>query len=192
MTIIHNQGAGGNLPPATVKVWDVFVRVFHWSLVLLFVLAYTTADKIEWIHKAAGYAIAILFALRLVWGFVGTHHARFRNFIRSPREALIYLGDVLRLRAPRYLGHNPAGGVMIVALLLAISGTCLCGFMMTTDAYWGVEWLQAVHEILANSSVFLIALHLVGVLTASFEHKENLVKSMISGRKRVPGQGDHI
>lgn len=186
MTTVHRNGAGGVSPPATVKVWDAFVRVFHWSLVLLFVLAYATADEIERVHRAAGYAIAVLLALRLAWGVVGPQHARFRSFIRPPHEALAYLRDVLRLRAPRYLGHNPAGGMMIAALLLTLAGSCLSGYLMTTDAYWGVEWLQETHEFIAHAAVCLIVLHVLGVLVASFEHRENLVKAMITGSKRAP------
>lgn len=185
MTIVNDTiQAGGATPPATVKVWDPFVRVFHWSLVTLFVVAYATADEIERVHIAAGYAIAGLVALRIVWGFVGPRHARFSSFLQSPRKVLAYLRDVALFRAPRHLGHNPAGGAMIVALLALLSGACVTGFMLTTDAFWGSKWLGEVHEILANLMVALIALHIVGVLIASFEHRENLVKAMFTGRKR--------
>lgn len=177
--------AGGATPPATVKVWDPFVRVFHWSLVVLFATAYVTGDEIERVHIAAGYAIAGLLTLRIVWGFVGTRHARFADFVRSPREALGYLRDVLLLRARRYVGHNPAGGLMVVALMLMLVGTCITGYLMTTDAYWGSKVLEEVHGVLANTTVALVVLHVLGVLAASFEHRENLVKAMVTGRKRA-------
>src|SRR6516165_1175214 len=138
-------GADGAMPPATVKVWDLFVRVFHWSLVSFFVIAYATGDEIEKVHIAAGYAIAALLALRVVWGFLGPPHARFNSFVRTPREVLEYLRDVLRFRAPRYIGHNPAGGAMILALIALLAGTCVTGYMMTTDAYWGAKWVEEVH-----------------------------------------------
>ncbi|MBI5262579.1 MAG: cytochrome b/b6 domain-containing protein [Bradyrhizobium sp.] len=176
--------AGGATPPVTVKVWDPFVRLFHWSLVTCFVVAYATGDEIEKVHLAAGYTIAGLVAARIVWGVIGSRHARFSDFVRSPREVLSYLRDVVLLRARRYLGHNPAGGAMIVALLAALIGTCTTGFMMTTDAYWGAKWVEEVHELFANLTVGLVVGHILGVLVASFEHKENLVASMISGRKR--------
>jgi cytochrome b len=185
MTIVNNTvEAGGVTPPATVKVWDPFVRVFHWSLVTLFVVAYATGDEIELVHIAAGDAIAGLVALRIVWGFVGPRHARFGSFVQSPRKVLAYLRDVALLRAPRYLGHNPAGGVMIVALLVVLSGTCVTGVMLTTDAFWGSKWLGEVHEAFANVMVALIAFHVFGVLVASFEHRENLITAMFTGRKR--------
>jgi cytochrome b len=176
--------AGGATPPATVKVWDLFVRVFHWSLVALFIAAYATGDEIERVHIAAGYAIAALLALRVVWGFIGPRHAQFGDFVRSPGEVLAYLREIALLRAPRYLGHNPAGGAMIVALLTMLSFTCMTGFMMTTDAFWGAKWVEGVHEAAADLTVALIAFHVLGVVAASFEHGENLAKAMVTGRKR--------
>jgi cytochrome b len=105
MTTVSNTiGAGGVTPPATVKVWDPFVRIFHWSLVACFVIAYATGDEIERVHVAAGYTIAGLLAARIVWGFVGPRHARFSNFVRPPHGVLAYLRDLVRLRAPRYSG----------------------------------------------------------------------------------------
>lgn len=177
--------AGGAMPPATVKVWDALVRVFHWTLVALFATAYVTGDEIERVHIAAGYGIAGLLALRLVWGFVGPRHARFADFVRSPREALVYLSDTLRLRARRYIGHNPAGGLMVIALIVLLAGTCATGYLLTTDAYWGSKVLEEIHGALANATVAFVVLHVLGVLVASFEHRENLVKSMITGRKRA-------
>jgi len=124
--------AGGAMPPATattangrdaaavptVPVWDAFVRVFHWSLVGLFALAFATGDEIEWLHLTAGYAIAALIALRVAWGFVGPRHARFGDFFRPPAGRCGRISAMPSgLRAPRHLGHNPAGGAMVVALL---------------------------------------------------------------------------
>lgn len=183
-SINHAIEAGGATPPATVKVWDPFVRVFHWSLAALFLLAYVTGDEIENVHIIAGYTIAALLALRIVWGIVGPRHARFSDFVRSPRAVLVYLRDVALLRAPRFIGHNPAGGAMVVALIVMLIGTCVTGYMMTTNAYWGSESFEEVHETLANLTVGLIVVHILGVLIASFEHRENLVKAMITGRKR--------
>ncbi len=177
--------AGGAKPPATIPVWDPFVRFFHWSVVGLFALAYATGDDVQHVHVAAGYAIAALLAVRLVWGLAGSRHARFGNFVRPPREVVAYLRDMCRFRARRYLGHNPAGAVMILALLLALTGTVVTGIMMTTDAYWGAEWVEDVHEALANSTVGLVLLHVAGVIFASFLHGENLVSAMVTGRKRA-------
>jgi len=184
-SVNHVIEAGGARPPATVKVWDPFVRVCHWSLVGLFLLAYVTGDEVEQVHIAAGYIIAGLLALRILWGFVGPRHARFSDFVRSPRAVLAYLRDVTLLRAPRYLGHNPAGGAMVVALIVMLIGTSTTGYMMTTDTFWGAAWVEEVHEVLANLTVGLVVVHVLGVLVASFEHRENLVTGMITGRKRI-------
>ena len=146
-TVDNALGAGGMAPPAAVKVWDPFVRVFHWSLAALFLVAYVTGDEAAQVHVVAGYTIAGLIALRIIWGFVGPRHARFSNFVRSPREVLAYLRDAALFRAPRYLGHNPAGGAMIVALLVMLIGTSITGYMMTTDAYWGAKGVEEVHEV---------------------------------------------
>jgi cytochrome b len=188
--------AGGVLPPATAtslrdaaprteRVWDPFVRAFHWSLVGLFIVAFVTGDEVEWLHFVAGYAIAALVALRVAWGFVGPRHARFRDFVRPPREVLAYLRDAVRLRAPRHLGHNPAGGAMVVAMLALLTGISVTGFMMTTVAFWGTQWVEDLHEGLVNAMLILIAVHVAGVLLSSFEHGENLIRAMLTGRKRT-------
>ncbi|ACL61001.1 cytochrome b/b6 domain-containing protein [Methylobacterium nodulans] len=178
--------AAASSPEAqTVRVWDPFVRLFHWSLVGLFVLAFTTGDEIEWLHIRVGYAIAALVALRVVWGFVGSRHVRFSDFVRSPREIATYLHRAARCQAPRYLGHNPAGGAMVVALLVTIAGIAATGFAMTTDAFWGAQWMEDLHEGLVYTTIGLIALHVAGIVFSSLEHGENLVKAMITGRKRA-------
>ena len=171
--------------PATVKVWDPLVRLFHWSLVTLFVIAYVAGDEAERLHLAAGYAITGLLALRIVWGFIGPRHARFTDFVRSPREAITYLRDALRLRARRTIGHNPAGGLIYRAHRDA--GRRLRDRHPDDDRRLlrvRKRW-RMPHELLANATVGLVALHLLGVLVASFEHRENLVKAMITGRKRI-------
>lgn len=176
--------SGGPALPETVKVWDRFVRFFHWSLVTLFFVALLTPDLTETAHRAAGYGIAALIAARVVWGFIGAPHARFRDFIYSPRVVARFLLDTALLRARRYKGHNPAGGAMVLVLLVSISTTCITGHMMTLDSFWGVKWLEEVHELSAWTCVAFVALHVLGVIVASLEHGENLVVSMITGRKR--------
>lgn len=186
MSVVNETiGAGGVVPPATVKVWDPFVRVFHWSLVTLFAVAFVTGDESEGLHLAAGYAIAALVVWRIAWGFVGPRHARFSDFVRPPAEALAYLRDAVLFRPRRHLGHNPTGGAMIVVLFAMLAGTSVTGFMMTTDAYWGAKWVEEVHEAFAVTMLALIALHVAGVVLASLTHGENLVKAMFTGRKRA-------
>ncbi|MGE0023349.1 MAG: cytochrome b/b6 domain-containing protein [Hyphomicrobium sp.] len=176
--------------PASVKVWDLFVRAFHWSLVASFALAFLTGDEMENLHMWAGYAAAGLVALRLVWGLIGPRYARFTQFVKSPASVVRYIGDVATGREARYVGHNPAGGVMVVALLAMLVGLSVTGILMTTPAYWHSESLEDVHEVVANLMLGLVVLHLAGVILASIRHHENLVHSMITGRKRAPEADD--
>ena len=170
---------------AEAKVWDPLVRIFHWGLVAAFLVAWATADEVKRVHIMAGYAVIGLVAFRILWGFIGARHARFANFVRGPASVKSYLRDTARLRAKRYLGHNPAGGAMIVALLGLLSIIGATGYMMTTDAFWGVAWVRGVHEMAVNLTLGLVILHILGVIVASYEHGENLVRAMITGRKRV-------
>jgi len=175
---------------ATVKIWDPFVRVFHWSLVASFAVAWLSAEELRGLHEWAGYAAGALIALRLVWGLIGTRYARFGQFIRSPVAVAAYLRDILTGREARYLGHNPAGGLMILALILTLAAVSATGWMQTTDAYWGVDWVEEVHEALANLMLALVGLHVLGVMVASLRHRENLIRAMFTGRKRSPGGAD--
>lgn len=183
-TTDHPPEAGGEMPPAAIKVWDLVVRVVHWSLVALFAIAFATGDQVEWLHVWVGYAIAALVVTRIVWGFIGPRNARFASFVKGPRAVLAFLKRSMHLDAPRYVGHNPAGGAMIVSLLALLTALCATGFAMTTDAYWGSKALEEVHEALAYIAIAFVGLHVVGIIVASVEHGENLAKAMITGRKR--------
>ena len=209
-----NTGTSGR-----VRVWDPLIRMFHWGLVAAFATAWLTADELQPVHEIAGYAVAGLVAFRLVWGLVGSRYARFAQFLRGPRETLAYLGDASRGRERRYLGHNPAGAAMIVALLVTLSGTAFTGWLMAEPdrvamlpampaivapaladdegeaSAYGEHGeaggsLKEVHETLANLMLLLAALHVGGVVLASFRHHENLARAMVTGDKRVPGPGD--
>lgn len=170
--------------PIEVKVWDPLVRIFHWTLVALFVLAWATADQFDRLHELAGYVVFGLVVVRVFWGFVGSRHARFRDFVKAPSVVCAYLADAARFRAQRHLGHNPAGGAMIVVMLVMLLAISVTGILMTTDAFWGVEWVEDAHEIAVNLTLGLIGLHLIGVAVSSLLHGENLVRAMITGRKR--------
>ncbi len=113
-----------------VRVWDPLVRLFHWSLVIAFITAYVTGDELEDVHVVAGYFIVGLVVFRLIWGFIGTRHARFSDFVFRPPTVIAYLKDILAFRAKRYIGHNPAGGAMVVALLISLSLATLSGMKL--------------------------------------------------------------
>ena len=174
-----------------VRVWDGFVRLFHWSLVAVIAGVWLTAEGPKVLHEGLGYVIAGVIAARVIWGLIGPRHARFADFIRGPRPVLAYLRDLRAGRERRYLGHNPAGGAMIVALLLTVAATVLTGWLQTTDAFWGSSGLQEVHDLLAKLILVLAALHVAGVLLESLRHHENLVMSMLTGTKRPLTDKDH-
>jgi len=185
----------GELPDARpdeglMRVWDPLVRLFHWSLVAVFSVAWLSSDLSEAVHMWAGYAAGGLIVLRVIWGLIGPRYARFSSFVRHPRAVAAYLGDIRRGREARHIGHNPAGGAMILALILALAGTVLTGWMMYTDAYYGVDWVAHLHGLSAHAALFLVIVHLGGVALASLRHRENLVSAMIFGKKRAPGECD--
>ena len=166
--------------PKRVRVWDPFVRFFHWSLTVAVLIAFLTGDELDGLHVFAGYVVMGLIAARLVWGVIGPKHARWWDFVRGPRAIKAYLGEVLRGHPARYLGHNPAGGAMAVALIAGLVLTTLSGL-----AAQSVHGLKEVHELIAYATLYLVPLHLLGVAVASFQHKENLVRGMIDGFKRA-------
>ena len=185
MTIANDpMEAGRDARPAFIKVWDPFIRTFHWLLVSFFVVAWITADEWDSIHEITGYAVAVLVGLRLVWGLIGTRHARFPDFVYRPSTVIRFVKDSIHLRAKRYLGHNPAGGAMVLALLLSLSVTAGTGVMTTMDSFWGVEWVEELHEGAANLMLGLVFLHVLGVILSSLQHRENLVRAMFTGLKR--------
>jgi cytochrome b len=177
--------------PATVKVWDPLVRVVHWGLAAAVIFA-LMSDESRSLHKTAGYIAAGLVLLRVIWGFVGSLHARFTDFVKAPGTVLAYLGDVVRLNPRRYLGHNPAGGAMILALFGLVLVASLSGWMSETDRFFGAWWVEAVHAGSANLLIGLIVVHVIGVILSGLLHGENLTRAMITGRKPVEVYGEEI
>lgn len=185
MTLNISRQVTDGMGERNVRVWDLYVRLFHWGLVASFAIAWLTAKDWHVLHHWSGYAAIALVAFRLVWGFAGTPYARFSAFVRSPAVVLDFLRAMWRREEPRYRGHNPAGAVMILALLGALLATGSTGWMMTLDAFWGVDWVEPVHGLLANAMLAMVVLHLGGVIWASRAHKENLARAMITGIKRA-------
>jgi cytochrome b len=175
-----------------IRVWDFFVRAFHWALSASFAVAWLSSENWERLHDAVGYAAGALVALRVVWGFLGPRYARFAQFVRSPDTVIAYLRAIKDGSERRYIGHNPAGGAMIVVLLVAIAGTAVSGWLLTTDALWGSAVLQHVHSLLAHGVLALVVVHLAGVALASLRHHENLARAMVVGVKRAAGPGDVV
>ncbi|MFT7261793.1 MAG: cytochrome b [Glaciecola sp.] len=138
MTLNHKQPSAPNvqdqaqdaLPLKETRVWDLFVRVFHWSLLSLVALSYLSGEFDFEIHSYSGYAIFILVCLRIIWGFIGSKNARFKNFVYSPKNVVTYLKSIVTGNPKRFLGHNPAGGLMVLALLTVLGTTTLSGMKL--------------------------------------------------------------
>jgi cytochrome b len=181
------------------RVWDPVVRFFHWTMVTVFLVSYVTEDDFMTIHEYSGYAVLVLICLRVIWGLIGTKHARFSDFVKPSSVIIQYLKDIALFRAKRYLGHNPAGGAMVIVLLACLLMTAITGML-----YHGLEnhegllasyvanWptflndpLEEVHELFANLTMLLVCLHIGGVLLASLQHEENLIRSMFNGKKKT-------
>ena len=194
------------------KVWDIAVRVFHWSLVLFFTTAYVTGDDADTLHAYAGYIIIGLLGFRVIWGFIGTATARFRSFLYSPAETMRYARSFVTRKPIHYIGHNPLGSLMVFALLLFISLTSWSGLKvyalegkgpLAQEVNLVIPQAQAdddeheqasrdkgahrfwkeVHELLANFTLFLVIVHIIGAVLASIVHGENLIKAMVTGRR---------
>jgi cytochrome b len=208
--------------PNAVRVWDAFVRIAHWTIVFGFSIAYLSEDALT-LHVWAGYVVGVVAVLRIVWGFIGSRHARFVDFVYPPSEVFAYLRDLMTLRAKRYLGHSPAGGVMALLLLAGLlvtvwsglvlyathenagplagivtstrapqseaalpepgeaengdEGSAMSGFE-SSDEFW-----EGSHVFLANLTLVLVVLHVAGMLLASYVHRENLIRAMVTGDK---------
>lgn len=170
----------------TVRVWDLPTRIFHWGFALSFAGAWLTAEseRLRDVHILLGYTFGGLLAFRLVWGLIGTRYARFASFLFSPADVVRYLRSLVAGRPEHHVGHNPAGAIAIFALLGLGAATALSGYAVYQDI--GGEWLEELHEGAASAMLVLVAIHLAGVFVSSLLHGENLVASMITGRKRDP------
>jgi cytochrome b len=166
-----------------VTVWPWWQRLLHWGLALSVLAALLTHESGK-IHEWLGYAALGLACLRTVLGFIGPEVARFATFTRGARDTLDYARAALKKQEDRYLNHNPLGAWMVVTLLALTVLGGLMGWLYTTDRFWGIAWVGNLHALLTWPFVLLIAVHLIGVIHAGLRHRENLVASMIHGRKR--------
>lgn len=195
-----------------VRVWDPFVRIFHWAVVACVTTSVITAEDFRSLHVRVGYVIFALVLSRILWGFVGSTHARFRDFVYPPSKVIGYLKEMAARKPTHYLGHNPAGGAMVIALLLFLVLTPLAGMMaygekghgpfadapsMVSPAHadsgeaadrqgrGGDSLWGEIHGAMAGTLLFLIVVHFCGVLASSYLERENLIRAMVTGRKSV-------
>ena len=184
-----------------IQVWNLFIRLFHWVLVIAFTVSYISGENEEFtIHHYSGYLITTLIVARIIWGCIDRGHGRFSHFVYGRKHLLDYSSKLISGKAPRYIGHNPLGGLMVIAMLTLLLLTVVSGMMLLgIDEYEGPLYFLGdlsfanelasvtgeIHELSSTLMLPAIALHVLGVLFSSFYHRENLVWSMVNGKKRT-------
>ncbi len=169
--------------------WDALVRVFHWSLALLFFANALLIDEESDLHEWVGYAVIALLVTRILWGFAGPRAARFASFPLSLSAARSHLAEIVRGEKHDYPSHNPIGALMVYNLLATLIAIGVTGYLMTTVWLWGVEWVEELHEALVNWALISVALHVGGVVLESIRTGESLVGAMITGYRKAPRSG---
>ncbi len=173
------------MPVALQTVWSPWLRLLHWVLAASMITSFATHEHVGTLHEASGYVALAAALLRIGLGFAATGYWRFAQFVRGTGATLAYAREVWAHREARYLGHNPLGAWMVLALLADATGAGLTGWLTTTDRFFGVAWLAELHEVLGQALLPLLALHLAGVVFTSLRHRENLVAAMWHGKKPV-------
>ncbi|MDQ5910350.1 MAG: hypothetical protein QG599_2446 [Pseudomonadota bacterium] len=166
-----------------VRVWDPFVRIFHWSLVICVLVNYFVIDDGETIHQWLGYTASALIVARIIWGFVGSQYARFSDFFPTPTRLRQHVHNLLTHQQDDYPGHNPVGALMMFALMALVLAMGVTGFMQTLDAFWGEEWLLELHEVLASLLILGAGFHALAAIIMSYLERTNLIKAMWTGVK---------
>jgi cytochrome b len=182
-------GATGRVRQA-IMVWDMPVRVFHWLLVICFTGAWLSSESERWalIHYAFGYTACLLVLIRLVWGLIGTRYARFSQFLKSPRAVIQHFMAMLRDHPHHDVGHNPAGGLVMFALMLLMLLIGFTGYLSVKE-FLG-NFVSEAHEVVASLALSLVIVHIIAAIGMSLIEKQNLVRSMVSGKKQgMPEQG---
>lgn len=169
-----------------IKVWDRFVRVFHWMLAACVLGNYFVLEDGEGPHRWSGYLAAALVLSRVVWGFVGSRHARFADFFPTPRRLQAHWQDMRQGRLDAHAGHNPLGALMMLWLMALVLGLGVSGYLLGTDAFWGDDGMQELHEVLANILIGSVGLHVLAALLMSRLGGINLIKAMVTGVKTMP------
>jgi cytochrome b len=185
MSSISNRDAG-DAGIRMIPVWDPLVRMIHWSLVATIVLNGFITDAEGKLHEYVGYAALALVILRLVWGVVGPRHARFLAFPPNPVAAIRHLRKTLSRRTAVHLSHNPLGALMVYNIWATVLVLCGTGIMMGTVRFFGIEWVEEVHEAAFSWLMISVVLHLMGVFAETLMSGVPLVRAMVDGRKRVP------
>ncbi|KRP84979.1 cytochrome b [Bradyrhizobium sp. USDA 4503] len=179
------EAARGARGATSLQVWDLPLRLWHWALAILVLVAWVTPSTYDRLHRLAGYSVIALLAFRLIWGFAGTRYARFGRLGVRLRAAPRYIWNLRRGITGRYIGLNPAGTVMLVALLLLLAISTITGVMEVTVTFFGVWWVEDTHAYASDAVMVLVGLHVLGVVVVGLLQRQNLVRAMFTGRKQL-------
>lgn len=169
----------------TVRVWDPLVRLFHWSLAFAFFANYFVTEEGEAWHRWIGYYAVAWICIRIAWGFIGQGAARWSDCWPTPGRLRAHVAALRGGRDVHRLGHSPLGALVMLLMMSMMLGLGITGYMLEeTDRFWGEEWVESLHELIANGLAGLVALHLLAALVESLRLRENLPWSMITGRRR--------
>lgn len=171
-------------------VWSPGFRVLHWTLALSMIVGFATHEDVGAVHRWAGYLALGAAVKRVALGLLGSGKWRFAGFARGPCVTLRCALAVVRHTALRYVGHNPLGGWMALAMLADAVVVGVSGWLYTTDRFFGVEWVETVHAQTGQALPILLILHVAGAVFTSLRHRENLVAAMLHGRKPAARSGD--
>lgn len=185
MSIASDQTSGRD-SARDVAVWDPLVRLIHWSLAFAILLNGAITDDESKLHEWVGYVALGLVGLRLIWGIIGPRHARFSTFPPSLPASISHVGSLLADAGKVHLSHNPLGALMAYNLWLTVIALGVTGYMMTTVRYFGIDWVEDLHELAFDWLLISVALHVAGVGFDSRRSGVNLIRAMITGRKRIP------
>lgn len=164
------------------QIWDPVVRIFHWLTATGFLVDYWLIEDGQ-LHRWIGYGVAGLLLVRIIWGLVGSRNARFSSFFPTPSRLGAYLSALARGERPQPDGHNPVGALMVLTLMVLLAALVLSGWMSRLDMFWGVDWVEETHEILASLIQILVVVHVAAVLASDLFWKERLLRAMVTGQR---------
>lgn len=171
-------------PSGSIKVWDIFVRVFHWTLALCVLLNFFVFEEGENLHEYSGYLACGLIFLRAIWGFIGTQYARFSNFWPTRQKLGDEIQNLIEGEIKTHIGHSPLGALMMLIMVACVTSLGLTGYLLETDYFFGSDWMEEAHEIIANLLMGLVGFHVTAAILLGRLEDTNLIAAMITGVKK--------
>ena len=168
-----------------ITVWDRFVRLFHWSVAGAFLLDFWVLEEGDPPHEWVGYFLGVLLVLRIIWGFIGPHNARFINFFPTPSRVIKHLSDLRNDTIDKEEGHNPLGGAMVITLMLMLAVVSMSGWMLTWDMFWGSSLMEEIHHTSSNVTMILVVIHVAAIIVMGRFTRIPLIRTMVTGKRSI-------